>query len=227
MTQTAHRIRSPFTALACQLLLVTSAVIAQSAPSAETVPLPRVVTPPPATPFGPQSLPPGATQGVAPQGASSWSWFGEAGAYTGNTLLGGLGVSRPVAATEEIFAEAALQTGTGISQSSTLLIGIKSNYPAITLHARKLVPISIVGYGASIASVLKTKPLPPGTFGLTAASVTAIATGAGFAQRYAVGFETAVRSWNIGLGVSRDRNETGWKVYPFVFVAREFGEPRK
>jgi len=33
----------------------------------------------------------------------------EAGAYTGNSLLGGLGISRPVAATEEIFTEAAVQ----------------------------------------------------------------------------------------------------------------------
>jgi len=190
-------------ALACQFAL-SVALLAQAAPPEAPAPVPSVVvvaSPPPAT----------------------WSWFGEAGASTKDSLLGGLGIAMDLAAGQQIFAEAALQTGEKISQSSTLLIGVKSNYPAITFNQRKYQPFSIVGYGASITSLLKDKTIsPPASLGLNAATVTSIGTSAGFAQQYAGGIQTVIGSWNVGLGISGDKTTSGWKAYPFVFVSREF-----
>lgn len=179
--------------LTCQLLL-TSSLLAQTTPS---TPAP---TNPPAT----------------------WSWFSEAGASTGNSILGGLGVAMDVPGSQQIFGEIALQTGAGIAQSSTLLLGVKSNYPSVTKFGRKMTPFSIVAYGASIQSLAKSNISPPASLGLNAATVTSIGTGAGFAQQYAAGVETPLGSWNLGIGFSGDKNTSGWKGYPFVFLSRTF-----
>jgi hypothetical protein len=180
-------------------------------------------TPPPSPASSPGTAQPSAPSATD---AQSWSWFSEAGASTKDSLLGGLGIAMDLAAGQQIFAEAALQTGEKISQSSTLLIGVKSNYPAITFNQRKYQPFSIVGYGASITSLLKDKTIsPPASLGLNAATVTSIGTSAGFAQQYAGGIQTVIGSWNVGLGISGDKTTSGWKAYPFVFVSREFGKP--
>jgi hypothetical protein len=128
----------------------------------------------------------------------------------------------PLAGGQEIFAEGALETGKGISQSSTLLIGVKSDYPAITIQKRKFTPFSIIGYGALIKSVLKEKAPIPAALGLNAATVESLGTGAAFAEQYAGGLQTSVGSWNLGIGVTADKTASGWKGYPFIFLSREF-----
>jgi hypothetical protein len=159
---------------------------------------------------------------------SQASWFTEAGASTGNSLLGGLGVAVPVAANQEVFGELALQTGKQIGQASNLLIGVKSDMPTMTIKGRKLMPFTIVAYGASIETLLKTKIGTGSTPGLNAATITAIGTSAGFAQQYAAGAQTAVATpWgsvNIGVGFSGDKISSGWKGYPFVFLSHSFGK---
>jgi hypothetical protein len=155
---------------------------------------------------------------------SQASWFSEAGASTGNSLLGGLGVAVPVGGNQEIFGELGLQTGSTIHQATTLVIGVKSNLPSMTVKTRKLTPFTIVGYGAAIETLLKTKIVTPAAPGLNAATVTAIGTSAGFAQQYAAGIETAVGNWNVGVGFSGDKISSGWKGYPFVFLSRSFGK---
>jgi hypothetical protein len=172
-----------------------------------------------------------AGQGVnaasqATPAAPTWHWFSEAGAASGRSLLCGLGIAMDVAGGQQLFAEAALQTGAGVGQSSELLIGVKSNYPAITLRSHKLTPFSIVGYGASIEAVLKSKTAPP-VFGLSPAAVTGIGTSAGFAQQYAAGAALPIHGWNVGLGVSSDKLASGWKAYPFVFLSHAFGKLAK
>lgn len=131
-----------------------------------------------------------------------------------------------VAGNQQIFGEVALQTGAGIGQSSTLLIGVKSNYPGITYKARKYTPFSIVAYGASIENLIKAKIVPPAAVGLNAATITSIGTSAGFAQQYAAGFETTIGAWNVGVGVSGDKVVSGWKGYPFLFLSRSFGKDK-
>jgi hypothetical protein len=170
-----------------------------------------------------QTTPPPATSNPA-----SWSWFGEAGASTGNNLLGGLGIAMDAAAGQQIFGEIALETGSGVAQSSQLLIGVKSNYPSITKKGRMFTPFSIVAYGASIQGIAKAKLIPPASIGLNATTVTSIGTGAEFAQQYAAGVQTQIGSWNVGVGFSGDKT-SGWKGYPFAFVSREFGSsvPKK
>jgi hypothetical protein len=156
--------------------------------------------------------------------AAAGSWFTEAGASTGNSLLGGLGVAIPVGGNQSIFGQIALQTGASVGQSSTLLIGVKSDYPGVTIQSRKYTPFSIVAYGASIQNLIKSKIVPPAAVGLNVATVTAIGTSAGFAQQYAAGFETAIGAWKLGIGVSGDKVVSGLKGYPFVFLSREFGK---
>jgi len=182
-------------AFTCQLLL-TSTILAQTS------------TPP--TPTAPPA---------------SWSWFSEAGASAGNNLLGGLGIAMDAAAGQQIFGQIALETGTGVAQSSQLLIGVKSNYPGFTTSGRKFTPFSIVAYGASIQSLATSKITPPASLGLNASTVTSIGTSAGFAQQYAAGVSTLIGSWNAGIGVSGDKAVSGWTGYPFAFVSREFGTP--
>jgi hypothetical protein len=159
---------------------------------------------------------------AAASNPASWSWFGEAGASTGNSLLGGLGIAMDAAAGQQIFGEIALETGSDVAQSSQLLIGVKSNYPTITEKGRKFTPFSIVAYGASIQSIAKSKIVPPASLGLNATTVSSIGTGAEFAQQYAAGVQTPIGSWNVGVGFSGDKTN-GWKGYPFAFVSREFG----
>jgi hypothetical protein len=153
---------------------------------------------------------------------ASWSWFGEAGAATGNNLLGGLGIAMDAAAGQQLFGEIALETGSSPGQSTQLLIGVKSNYPVVTLKGRKFTPFSIVAYGASIQSLAKSQIVPPASLGLNATTVTSIGTGAGFAQQYAAGLQTPIGSWNVGVGFSGDKITSGWKGYPFLFVAKRF-----
>ncbi len=169
---------------------------------------------------------PQATQAAPASALAGASWFTEAGATAGNSLLGGLGVAIPVAGGQQIFGEVALQTGSGIGQSSTLLIGVKSNYPGITYKARKYTPFSIVAYGASIQSLVKSKIVTPASIGLNAATVNSIGTSAGFAQQYAAGFETKLGAWNLGFGVSGDKAVSGWKGYPFLFLSRSVGKDK-
>jgi hypothetical protein len=205
------RQRSLTIAAAC--LLSLTAALAQS-----TISPPA--SPPPQLPAATSAAPAAAT--VSP-GAF---WFTEAGATSGNGLLGGLGVAIPVAGGQQIFGELALQTGSGVGQSSTLLIGVKSNYPAITVQSHKLTPFTIVAYGASIQNLVKSQIVPPAAIGLDAAAVTSIGTSAGFAQQYAAGFETKLGSWNLGVGVSGDKVVSGWKGYPFVFLSHSFGSAK-
>jgi hypothetical protein len=143
------------------------------------------------------------------------SWFTEGGASSGRSFLGGLGFAVPVPRGQEIFAEAGFQTGAAISQSSTLLVGVKSDYPGISLRGRKFTPFSIAAYGASVDSIVKGK---------AELNLAAIGTSAGFAQKYAGGFETSFGTWNIGVGISGDKAATGWGVFPFVFLSRRFGK---
>jgi hypothetical protein len=189
-----------------------------------TAALAQSTTSPPASP--PPQLPPATSAAPAAAVSPGASWFTEAGATSGNGLLGGLGVAIPVAGGQQIFGELALQTGSGVGQSSTLLIGVKSNYPSITVESHKLTPFTIVAYGASIQNLVKSKIVPPTAIGLNAAAVTSIGTSAGFAQQYAAGFETKLGSWNLGVGVSGDKVVSGWKGYPFVFLSRSFGSAK-
>lgn len=157
-------------------------------------------------------------------GLSQASWFTEGGASTGNNLLGGLGVAMPVAGNQEIFGEFALQSGSSIHQATTLEIGVKSNLPSFTLKAHKITPFGIVAYGAAIETLLKQKITTPASPGLNAATITAIGTGAGFAQQYAAGFQTNVGAWTVGLGFSGDKISSAWRGYPFVFLSHSFGK---
>lgn len=169
----------------------------------------------------PPVLPPQATQGAsAPPTASV---FVEAGAAAGSNVLGGLGVAMTVANNQQIFGEIATQSGEDIAAGSLLLIGIKSNYPAVTLKSHKLAPFTIVSYGAAIESLQTSKLVAPAAGGLTASTITSIGTAAGFAQRYGAGIETAIGSYNVGAGMSVENTGGAWKGDPFVFVSRTFG----
>lgn len=166
-----------------------------------------------------------APQSTPETSSQSWSWFSEAGAASNNNLLGGLGIAMDAGANQQIFGEIALQTGSAPGQSSMLLIGVKSNYPSITRQGRKFTPFSIVGFGASIDSLAKKQISPPSMLGLNASTVTTIGTSAGLAEQYAAGVETAIGSWNVGIGMSGDKTGSGWKGHPFVFLSRELGKP--
>jgi hypothetical protein len=148
------------------------------------------------------------------------SWFTEAGAAPASNILGGLGVAVSIAASQSLFAEVGLQTGAGVPISCTVLVGIKSDFPAVSLFQGRFVPFSILAYGASIQSFPKVV-----LAALSTATMTSVGTSAGLAQQYAVGVETSVKAFDIGIGVSGNDGQSGWHAYPFIFVARQFGKP--
>lgn len=159
--------------------------------------------------------------------SQSAAWFAEAGAYAGSNLMGGLGAALTVANNQEIFGEIALQTGESVAQSSTLLIGVKTNYPSFKMDGRKFAPFTIIAYGTAIQSVVASKIIPSVAGGLTASTINSIGTSAGFAQEYAGGLETSlVRGWSLGVGFTGDKNQSGWAGYPFAFVSKSFGNPK-
>ena len=151
------------------------------------------------------------------------SVFGEAGATTGNQILGGVGVAVNAGAGQQIFGMLATETGAAVAQKSQVFIGVKSDYPAMTISGHKLVPFSLISYGASIESLKTLTIKPPTSLALTATTVTSIATGAGLAQQYAGGLEfTSASGVTIGVGAMGADSQGGWSVYPFIFVAKTF-----
>lgn len=177
----------------------------------------------PDTPNQPASATPQHTQAASPAPTSSdqtVSVFAETGAYTGNQILGTVGVSVSIAGNQEIFGAIGTMTGAAVAQNSQVLFGIKSNLPSFTSHGYKVTPFSIVGYGASIESLKTLKVSPPAGAGLNASTVTSIATQAGLAQQYAFGFQTVVKGFTVGIGGIGDRSVSGWSGYPFVFIGK-------
>ena len=152
------------------------------------------------------------------------SWFAEAGAAPGRDVMGGLGVALSVANNQSVFGEIATQTGEGVAQLTQVLFGVKSNFPAMIIQKRKFIPFGIIAYGASIESLATQKVGTATLGGITAATVTSIATSAGLAQRYAAGVETNIKGFDIGMGASGSDTQAGWHVYPFLFVAKQFGK---
>ena len=159
-----------------------------------------------------------------PASEPTFAGFVEARAVAGNNVLGGLGVAATVASSQQVFAEIGTQSGQSVGAGSLLLIGIKSNYPAVTLSKRKYEPFSIIGYGASLSSVSRTQILSTITNGLTTTAVTTLGTSAGFAQKYAAGIETEIAGWGVGIGMSADKTSSGWRDYPLLFISRRFGK---
>jgi hypothetical protein len=162
----------------------------------------------------------GILMAQTPAASRGWSWFSEAGAASGNNISGGLGIAMDAKAGQQLFGEIALETD--VAQSSQLLIGIKSNYPGVTIRGHKLTPFSIVAYGASIQSLTKPGALSQISLGSGSPTIASIATSAGFAQQYAGGIETPVGSWTLGIGFSGDKTASGWKGLPFIFLGKSF-----
>ena len=154
------------------------------------------------------------------------SAFVEAGGAAGPNLMGGLGVAMTLANNQQIFGEVATQSGEHVGPSSLLLVGLKTNYPGFNIKGRTYSPFTILAYGAAIDSIATSKLLAPAVTGISAGTVSSIGTIAGFAQQYAAGFESTFYGWNVGLGMSLDKTNAGWKGFPFLFVGREFGTRR-
>lgn len=151
------------------------------------------------------------------------SVFGEAGAYNGNQILGGLGLAVDVGAGQQVFGMLADQTGPNVAQNAQILFGVKSNYPSFKVNGQRIVPFSIIAYGASIASLKTLTIKPPTSLSLSATTVTSIATGAGLAQQYAVGMQITFKdSTTVGIGASLDSSLSGWRGQPFLFIGHTF-----
>jgi hypothetical protein len=167
----------------------------------QTVTTPSVPTPAPST---------------AP---SSFSGFVEAGAQSGNNVVGGVGVAASIAAGTSIFLEVTEQTGAAPSAVTGILMGVKTDLPKV----KGVTPFTIVAYGGAISSLAKLTSIPTGVTGVNATSVTSLGTAVGFEQKYGGGFQYPVGGFNVGIGVQADKSTTSaWKGYPFVFVGKTF-----
>lgn len=162
---------------------------------------------------------------VAQPSAQVLSVFAEIGLAPGNQVTSGLGLNLSVGNNQSIFAEATQQVGQPLSlQATNVLFGIKSNLPGFTVQAHKITPFMLVAYGASIQTLATAATAKAILGGVTAGTITGVATAAGLAQRYGGGFQGQVGKFTIGVGYLEQKDVAGWAGYPFSFVGMAFGK---
>lgn len=165
------------------------------------------------------TTPPASTTGLAAT-PSAWAEFAEAGAVSGSGITGGIGLAATISAGVSVFGELTATTGAGSSQTTNILVGVKTDLPKV----KAITPFTIVAYGGALSSVLSLKSIPTGVTGLNTTSVTAFGTAAGFAQEYAGGGQYTFKSGlTLGIGELINKNTTSaWKGYPFMFFSKRF-----
>lgn len=155
----------------------------------------------------------------------------ESGAAPNSTISGGLGVSLELGFNQELITEFDAQTHSKISQATSILVGIKSNSPAIPLSAHRSIRIfTVVTYGAGIVNIPELKFNPYATQGEPLpvdipSLVNYLGTSVGLSQKYGIGVQSSFGKWIIGSGVDWSSIQSvGWSAYPFIFISRSFGK---